>query len=402
MVGRLRKRVLIRAVRPQGKMMKLNVLRIFALTTMGIWSATCFADTIVETAVDAGQFKTLTAALKAANLVDTLKGPGPFTVFAPTDEAFSKLPANTVAELLKSENRQKLADILTYHVIPGKVQAKEVIKQRGAIAVNGQRVDIRFDEEGLKVDGAKVSTTDILCDNGVIHVIDSVILPGKATIPEIAKDSGTFEILLAAAKAAGLADVLGSTGPFTVFAPTDEAFEKLSKGTVEMLLKPENKSKLVDILKYHVIPGRVYSERVLESKALKTLQGSPASVSLKDGSPRIEQAKILKTDIDATNGVIHVIDSVIIPPPANTNTQRKLTEAIAEGVPLFNAGHHAECAEIYRNTMNELMSTSLPNTMKQHMSSVIRKADNTQCVTEKAWILRRGIDQMYEQLASRN
>lgn len=383
-------------------MMKLNVLRIFALTTMGIWSATCFADTIVETAVDAGQFKTLTAALKAANLVDTLKGPGPFTVFAPTDEAFSKLPANTVAELLKSENRQKLADILTYHVIPGKVQAKEVIKQRGAIAVNGQRVDIRFDEEGLKVDGAKVSTTDILCDNGVIHVIDSVILPGKATIPEIAKDSGTFEILLAAAKAAGLADVLGSTGPFTVFAPTDEAFEKLSKGTVEMLLKPENKSKLVDILKYHVIPGRVYSERVLESKALKTLQGSPASVSLKDGSPRIEQAKILKTDIDATNGVIHVIDSVIIPPPANTNTQRKLTEAIAEGVPLFNAGHHAECAEIYRNTMNELMSTSLPNTMKQHMSSVIRKADNTQCVTEKAWILRRGIDQMYEQLASRN
>ncbi|MFN9984464.1 MAG: fasciclin domain-containing protein, partial [Pirellula sp.] len=366
------------------------------------WSATCFADSIVETAVVAGQFKTLTAALKAANLVDTLKGPGPFTVFAPTDEAFSKLPANTVAELLKPENRQKLADILTYHVIPGKVQAKEVIKQRGAIAVNGQRVDIRFDEDGLKVDGAKVLTTDILCDNGVIHVIDSVILPGKATIPEIAKDSGTFEILLAAAKAAGLADVLGSTGPFTVFAPTDEAFEKLPKGTVEMLLKPENKSKLVDILKYHVIPGRVYSERVLESKALKTLQGSPASVSLKDGSPRIEQAKILKTDSDATNGVIHVIDSVIIPPPANTNTQRKLTEAIAEGVPLFNAGHHAECAEIYRNTMNELMSTSLPNTMKQHMSSVIRKADNTQCVTEKAWILRRGIDQMYEQLASRN
>ena len=382
--------------------MKFNVLRIFALTTMGIWSAPCFADTIVDTAVDAGQFNTLTAALKAANLVDTLKGPGPFTVFAPTDEAFSKLPAETVTDLLKPENRQKLAGILTYHVIPGKVQAKEVIKQRGAIAVNGQRVDIRFDEEGLKVDGAKVLTTDILCDNGVIHVIDSVLLPGKATIPEIAKDSGTFETLLTAAKAAGLADVLGSTGPFTVFAPTDEAFEKLPKGTVEMLLKPENKSKLADILKYHVIPGRVYSEKVLESKALKTLQGSLATVSLKDGSPRIQQAKILKTDIDATNGVIHVIDSVIIPPPANTNTQRKLTEAIAEGVPLFNAGHHAECAEIYRNAMNELMSTSLPNTMKQHMSKVIKKADNTQCVTEKAWVLRRGIDQMYEQLASRN
>jgi uncharacterized surface protein with fasciclin (FAS1) repeats len=354
----------------------------------------------VDTAVKAGQFNTLATALKAANLVGTLKGPGPFTVFAPTDEAFAKLPAETVAELLKPENRAQLTDILTYHVVPGRVQAKDVIKLRGAVAVNGQRIDVQFGDEGVKVDGAKVLTTDIVCDNGVIHVIDSVILPSSKTIPETAKAAGSFETLLAAANAAGLAEVLGSTGPFTVFAPTDEAFGKLPAGTVETLLKPENKAQLVDILKYHVVPGRVYSEKVLDSKAIKTLQGASAAISLRDGSPRIQDAKILKTDIDASNGVIHVIDSVILPPPSGADAKRKLEEAVARGAPLFNAGHHSECVTVYRAAMNDLMSESLPNSLKTHMSTVLRNADHTQCTTEKAWVLRRGIDQMYQQLAS--
>ncbi|MFO0014789.1 MAG: fasciclin domain-containing protein [Planctomycetota bacterium] len=384
--------------------MKVGLLRILALAAVGAFPAMSQAEDIVDTAVGAGQFKTLAAALKAANLVGTLKGPGPFTVFAPTDEAFAKLPPETIAELLKPENRQKLTDILTYHVVPGKVQAKDVIKLRGAVAVNGQRVDVQFGDDGVKVDGARVLTTDILCDNGVIHVIDSVILPSSATILETAKSAGTFETLLAAAKAAGLADVLGSSGPFTVFAPTDEAFAKLPAGTVETLLKPENKDKLAEILKYHVVAGRVYSEKVLGSKALKTLQGAPAPISLRDGTPRIQDARILKTDIDASNGVIHVIDSVILPPPSasGSDAQRKLEEAVAKGARLFNAGHHSECSAVYRTTMNELMSTSLPASMKTHMSSVLNKADRTQCETEKAWVLRRGIDQMYAQLVSPN
>jgi uncharacterized surface protein with fasciclin (FAS1) repeats len=381
--------------------MKIGILSVVALVLAGTTSFVGRADDIVDTAVAAGQFKTLATALKAANLVSTLKGPGPFTVFAPTDEAFAKLPAETVAELLQPENRQNLTDILTYHVVAGKVQAKDVIKLRGAVAVNGQRVDIQFGDEGVKVDGAKVVTTDILCDNGVIHVIDSVLLPSSSTIPETAKAAGKFETLLAAAAAAGLADVLGSSGPFTVFAPTDEAFAKLPAGTVETLLKPENKQKLADILKYHVVSGRVYSEKVLDSKAVKTLQGAPAAISLQDGTPRIQDARILKTDIDASNGVIHVIDSVILPPPSGADAQRRLIDAVAEGAPLFNAGHHSECAAIYRRTMNDLMETSLPNSLKTHMASVIQKADHTQCNTEKAWVLRRGIDQMYAQLVSK-
>lgn len=380
--------------------MKWGLLRGLALAAIGFFPVVSQADDIVDTAVKAGQFNTLATALKAANLVGTLKGPGPFTVFAPTDEAFAKLPAETVAELLKPENRKQLTDILTYHVVSGRVQAKDVIKLRGAVAVNGQRIDVQFGDEGVKVDGAKVLTTDIVCDNGVIHVIDSVILPSSKTIPETAKAAGSFETLLAAANAAGLAEVLGSTGPFTVFAPTDEAFGKLPAGTVETLLKPENKAQLVDILKYHVVPGRVYSEKVLDSKAIKTLQGASAAISLRDGSPRIQDAKILKTDIDASNGVIHVIDSVILPPPSGADAKRKLEEAVARGAPLFNAGHHSECVTVYRTAMNDLMSESLPNSLKTHMSTVLRNADHTQCTTEKAWVLRRGIDQMYQQLAS--
>jgi transforming growth factor-beta-induced protein len=380
--------------------MKSAFLHCLACFVVGSWTVACHAGDIVDTAVGAGQFKTLAAALQAADLVKTLKGQGPFTVFAPTDDAFAKLPAETVSNLLKPENRKQLVDILSYHVVPGKVQAKEVIKLRGAVAVNGQRIDVQFGDEGVKVDNAKVLTTDILCDNGVIHVIDSVLLPGSATIPETAKAAGTFETLLAAATAAGLAEVLGGSGPFTVFAPTDEAFRKLPDGTVESLLKPENKGQLADILKYHVVAGRVYSEKVLDSKAIKTLQGASATISLRDGTPRIQDARILKTDIDASNGVIHVIDSVILPPPSGADAQRRLEEAVAKGAPLFNAGHHSECASIYRSVMTDLMSTSLSSSLKSHMSSVITNADHTSCTTEKAWVLRRGIDQMYEQLAS--
>ncbi len=134
---------------------------------------------IVDTAVAAGSFKTLAAALQAAGLVDTLKGAGPFTVFAPTDEAFAKLPKGTVEDLLKPENKAKLTAILTYHVVPGKVMASQVVTMNGkeAKTVNGQSVKISVNGNTVMVDGAKVVKTDVAASNGVIHVIDTVILP---------------------------------------------------------------------------------------------------------------------------------------------------------------------------------------------------------------------------------
>jgi uncharacterized surface protein with fasciclin (FAS1) repeats len=134
---------------------------------------------IVDTAVAAGQFKTLAAALEAADLVGTLKGDGPFTVFAPTDAAFAKLPEGTVESLLKPENRDQLIAILTYHVVPGKVEAADVVKLSEAKTVNGQEVSITVADNGVQINDANVVKTDINASNGVIHVIDTVILPSS-------------------------------------------------------------------------------------------------------------------------------------------------------------------------------------------------------------------------------
>jgi uncharacterized surface protein with fasciclin (FAS1) repeats len=247
-------------------------------------------------------------------LVDAIKGPGPFTVFAPTDEAFAKVPKETLEMLLKPENKEKLKAVLTYHVVPGKVMAKDVVGLKGAKSLNGQRIDVKVDGSKVSVDGANVVATDIACTNGVIHVIDSVILPASDNIPAVATKAGKFSTLLAAAKAAGLVDALSGDKALTVFAPTDEAFGKLPSGTVESLLKPENKDKLKSILLFHVVEGRVYSEDAVKAKTAATLQGGKVEISVKDGAAYVNGAKILATDIDAGNGVIHVIDSVILPP----------------------------------------------------------------------------------------
>ena len=271
--------------------------------------------TIVETAVAAGNFKTLVAAVQAAGLVDTLNGKGPFTVFAPTDAAFAKLPAGTLEMLLKPENKAKLAAILTYHVVPGAVKAADVVKLKYAGTVNGQRVDIKVDGAKVTVDGAAVTATDIACSNGVIHVIDTVILPVDGTVVDVAVKNGSFNTLVAAIKAAGLVETLSGKGPFTILAPTDAAFAKLPAGTLEMLLKPENKKQLVEILTFHVVPGvAAYSDAVVKMTEVPTVLGSPVAVKVVGGKVMLNGATVVAVDVEATNGVIHVIDTVLMPP----------------------------------------------------------------------------------------
>ena len=154
---------------------------ILALTVALMTSAPAFSGSykkdIVDTAVGAGSFNTLVAAVKAADLVDTLKSAGPFTVFAPTDEAFAKLPAGTVEDLLKPENKEKLQAILLYHVVPGKVMASDVVKLSSAKTANDMNLSIMVDGKEVKVNDAQVIQTDIMTSNGIIHVIDTVMLP---------------------------------------------------------------------------------------------------------------------------------------------------------------------------------------------------------------------------------
>jgi uncharacterized surface protein with fasciclin (FAS1) repeats len=150
---------------------------LFTLSTAVYANPKAGSQDIVDTAVAAGSFKTLAAALQAAGLVDTLKGKGPFTVFAPTDDAFAKLPAGTVDELLKPENKQKLIAILTYHVVPGKVTAAQAMKVNSAKTVNGESLNISTQGGTVMINDATVTKADIMCSNGVIHVIDTVLMP---------------------------------------------------------------------------------------------------------------------------------------------------------------------------------------------------------------------------------
>ena len=151
--------------------------KLFALSALSLAALGAQAKDIVDTAIAAGDFKTLIAAVQAAGLVDTLKGKGPFTVFAPTDAAFAKLPAGTLDDLLKPENKDKLVAILTYHVVPGKVMAADVVELTEAETVNGAMVAVKVDGDNVMINNAEVTAVDIEASNGVIHVIDTVLLP---------------------------------------------------------------------------------------------------------------------------------------------------------------------------------------------------------------------------------
>jgi hypothetical protein len=210
-----------------------------------------------------------------------------------------------------------------------------------------------------------------------------------------------FNTLVAAVKAAGLVDTLKSEGPFTVFAPTDEAFAKLPAGTLESLLKPENKQKLVDILTYHVVAGKVLAKDVVGLNEAASVQGSKIDIAVVDGAVKLNgSSTVTVTDIDCDNGVIHVIDAVILPPEKNAQlTPRHVIEAaIAEGAPLYNAGHAGACCQTYMTAIHRLMNNygqQMPAQVRMHLQTSASQANNVHCSDSRAWTLRRALDQAY-------
>ena len=264
---------------------------------------------IVDTAAAAGTFATLLKAAQAAGLVETLKSDGPLTIFAPNDEAFAKLPAGTVEALLK--DKEKLRAILTYHVVSGKVPASKVVGMRWAQTVQGQSLIVRAGKNGVSIDGAKVITADIPASNGIIHIIDRVVIP-REDIVDTAVEAGSFRTLVTAVKAAELVETLKGKGPFTVFAPTDAAFGKLPKGTLSALIK--DKPKLRGILTYHVVAGRVLADEIPNGiTEVATAGGGKLRITRDESGVKINGANVIKTDIITGNGVIHVIDGVLLP-----------------------------------------------------------------------------------------
>ena len=295
---------------------------------------------IVDTAVAAGSFKTLVSLVGKAGLADTLANQGPFTVFAPTDDAFAKVPADALAAL--GADTAKLKAVLLYHVVAGKVLAADAAKLTSATTLNGADVKITASEHGLKVNDANVVTADVIASNGVIHAIDGVLTPPEPlkNIVDTAVAAGSFKTLVSLVGKAGLADTLANQGPFTVFAPTDDAFAKVPADALAAL--GADTAKLKAVLLYHVVAGKVLAADAVKAGTAKTLNG--ASVAIRKischrgkwhyrtvrrhgkllrvrvkrtcGAIKVNDAKVVAADVLASNGVIHVIDGVLLPPAA--------------------------------------------------------------------------------------
>jgi uncharacterized surface protein with fasciclin (FAS1) repeats len=291
--------------------------------------------TITQNVVDGADFSTLEAAVIAAKLDDDLAGAGPFTVFAPTNAAFAKLPAGTIDALLKDPEGQ-LKNILLYHVVSGKVAATDVVKLSAAKTLFGDDVKIEVVDGKVILNGTtQVTSTDIMASNGIIHVIDAVLLPPEPvkalkTITQNVVDGADFSTLEAAVIAAKLDDDLAGAGPFTVFAPTNAAFAKLPAGTVETLLK-DPEGQLKDILLYHVVSGKVAASDVVKLNAANTLFGKDVKIEVVNGKVILNgTTQVTTTDIMASNGIIHVIDAVLLPPEP-VKALKTITQNVVDG-----------------------------------------------------------------------
>jgi len=223
-------------------------------------------------------------------------------------------------------------------------------------------------------------------------------------IVETAVTAGNFTTLAAALNAADLVDALKGEGPFTVFAPTDEAFAKLPAGTIDMLLKPENKDQLVDILTYHVVTAEVPAATALTLEEAEALNGKTIEITRRGDSLFLNDAKVIATDIKTTNGIIHVIDAVLIPAStvASSGTTdpvvvRMVSKAIEKGAPLFNQGNHAACAAVYEMAAEALMmmpAGTMSAQDQQVLKMAMREAARSQNPTNSAWALRHAFDAM--------
>ena len=317
--------------------MKNKVLKIILAIALvlGVLVPTVAADgeqTIVEIAVGDDRFETLVAAVVAADLADTLSG-GEWTVFAPTDDAFAKLGLNA-DNIATAFTTEELTDILLYHVINGEISSEKALTALGDVTMmNGADAGLKFFDGDIYVnDDAKVIIPDIDASNGIIHAVDTVILgpwpreatdsssdmamdeSGPGTIVDIAVNDGRFDTLVAAVVAADLADTL-SGGEWTVFAPTDDAFAKLGLNA-DNIASAFTKAELTDILLYHVIDGEIFSDKALTLLGdITMMNGQLAGLKFYDGNIYVnDDSKVIIADINASNGVIHAVDTVILGP----------------------------------------------------------------------------------------
>ncbi len=354
---------------------------------------------IVDTAISRGQFTKFVTALQATGLDRTLKGPGPVTVFAPTDAAFDKLPVGTFEDLLRPVNRGRLIDILNYHIVWSKLTAMEAYNVPVVDTAQGTSLLITSDFlGGQKVDAANIVNPDIECTNGRIHGIDQLNMPKD--IVETVVVAGKFSKFIKAAETAGMISMLKSPGQRTLFAPTDAAFNKLGWGAYDDLLKPENRARLRSILSYHIVSRPI----IMGSRSTYTLQGGRVEVTPSQGL-KINDANIELKNIRATNGVVQFIGTVLMPTePVPTSRQMAIDvieNTISRGVPLYNFNRPAESANIYENAARTLLqqySITLTQASTLRLQNALNGARVENNAETRSWMLRNALDDVRRQL----
>ena len=273
------------------------------------------AQTVVDLIVGSPDHNTLETAVIAAQLDDDLSGPGPFTVFAPTDAAFDALPAGVLGSLL-ADPTGALAQVLLYHVVGAEAFSTDLSDGQVINTLSGGEVTVTINGSGVFINDAQVTVADLDATNGVVHVIDAVLLepaPTPATVFEIIANSADHNTLETALLVTGLSGALEGSGPYTVFAPTDAAFDALPAGVLDALLVPPY-IDLTNILLYHVVAGQALSTDLVDGQTISTLIGADLTVTINANGVFINNAQVTVADLIADNGVVHVVDAVLLQP----------------------------------------------------------------------------------------
>lgn len=370
----------------------------------------------------AGSLASVATKANLTTLLDLVKAAGiefpkdaKLTIFAPTNDAFAKLPSEQVEFLTSAKGKSTLQAILKHHVVAQSLESSALLDRRRLTALSGQSLEI--DPATLAVDGARLVATDVAFDGGLVHVIDGVMLPELRSIEEIVAQDERFSTLRAAIDAAGLGPQLGAQnpGPWTLLAPSNKAFAAIPADALQALL--QDRPALTAVLAAHVLPTAIRRDEMLAQGSARTLLGDgTVAFALEAGAITVAGARIEVADIEAANGIIHVIDRVL---PAHSSApatalaasasplraQRAaaiLELAIERGVPRFNAGDTSSCAALYELAIASVVllgDDAISPDANADLATALEQGAANQDASERAWIYRRAMDRALERMS---
>lgn len=371
---------------------KLRPTFIHALVLLGLGAASLTAHAQKATLADAAKeneaLKTFVAAIEKAGLADTLSGKDDVTVFAPNEAAFKALGK------IEDIPKEKLARVLQNHVLKGKTNLGVALAAGKATSLLGTDHVVAIEGGGIQVGGANIKKANVDCSNGYLNIIDKVLMPASKPLKDVAKDAGVDK-LLAALETAGLTKALEAEGPITLFAPSNEALEKA--GDIDA-------DKLADILKNHVVEGKITAADLVAGKTFKTLAGNDIKGGFDTGI-KVDGIAVSKPDLEADNGIIHIIDGVLVvkPKSANDHAVELIRQSVDMGARLYNGKNPSATVDLYELTYHALLHLN-PGAMPKDLPAALEKATaaagKEKTDAKRAWALRKGLDAAHKLLES--